>query len=41
MMAVFRRCGHRVEKHLVDGAYELQILFGEPPAAALRPAAAD
>jgi RimJ/RimL family protein N-acetyltransferase len=34
MIAVFRRCGHRVEKHLADGAYELQILFDEPPAAA-------
>ena len=41
MLAVFRRSGCRVESRLVDGAYEVQILFDEPPAAALRPAAPD
>jgi len=43
MLTVFRRSGCRVESRLVDGAYEVQILFDEAPAPeprAARPARA-
>jgi Acetyltransferase (GNAT) family len=31
MLAVFRRSGCRVESRLIGGAYEVEILFDEPP----------
>jgi RimJ/RimL family protein N-acetyltransferase len=31
MLAVFRRSGCRVDSRLVEGTYEVQILFDEPP----------
>jgi hypothetical protein len=31
MLSVFRRSGHRMESRLIDGTFEVRILFGEPP----------